>query len=246
MLTNIKYFVIPVIFFFSNNTFLPAQTPPEFFGTQYTDAIEKIKEEKKRIQKHCDEHNINPALAISVVFPEMLRYTLWRDMFETTALKLMYVQYGSKAADFSIGWFQMKPSFAENLEAEILKDAHLRLHFKKLILYKAPTNDTVSLRTERLSRLQSFDWQLIYLGAFILINIKKYENLKVESKNYLLLLSAAYNRGMEKSIQELLNFLTLKTFPYGPGKQNPFGYVELSNHFYLNETKVIFKTTKTN
>lgn len=246
MLTKIKSFTILPLFLFSINTILPAQTPPEYFDAQYIDAIQKLKDEKKRIQTHCMAQNIDPALAISVVFPEMLRYSLWRDMFETTALKLMYVQYGSKAADFSIGWFQMKPSFAENLETEILKHAHLRLYFKNLIQYTALPTDTVKLRTERLERLQSFDWQLIYLEAFVSLNLEKYKSLDVDNKNYLLLLAAAYNRGMDKSIPELLSFSTMKTFPYGPGKQNPFGYTELATYFYSNEAKEIFKTPKTN
>ena len=56
----------------------------------------------------------------------------------------------------------------------------------------------------------------------------------------LLYLSAAYNRGIDSEINELENFSLTKTFPYGPGRENPFGFVEVAEYFYRNDAKQLF------
>ena len=57
-------------------------------------------------------------MALAVVFPEIVRYSDLEDLIQIRALKVLYVQYGRKYADFSVGHFQMKPSFIEQLEAD--------------------------------------------------------------------------------------------------------------------------------
>lgn len=54
-------------------------------------------------------------MAMSIVAPEVTQYSQVRDELETGMLKIMYVQKGW--GNFSIGPFQMKPRFAEILEA---------------------------------------------------------------------------------------------------------------------------------
>ena len=63
----------------------------------------------------------------AILFPELIRYSVYKDFFETQALELLYIDYGKKTADFSIGRFQMKPSFAEAVEAYILAHEQLQL-----------------------------------------------------------------------------------------------------------------------
>lgn len=57
--------------------------------------------------------------ALAIVSPELIRWTAFKDFFETTALELLYVKKGKTYADFSIGHFQIKPSFVEQLEAYV-------------------------------------------------------------------------------------------------------------------------------
>ncbi|HMR44504.1 MAG TPA: hypothetical protein PKC40_11755, partial [Saprospiraceae bacterium] len=64
----------------------------------------------------------NPREVMAVVFPEMIRYNLVKDFFETSALELIYANLGSREVDFSIGIFQMKPSFIEKLEDIIIQN----------------------------------------------------------------------------------------------------------------------------
>ena len=67
------------------------------------------------------EFGIRTELAVAVVFPELVRYSALMDFMETTAVKALYQQKGVKGADFSIGRFQMKPSFVEDLERQWMR-----------------------------------------------------------------------------------------------------------------------------
>ena len=58
-------------------------------------------------------------MAIAVVFPELIRYSALRDKIEITLLKSLYIYKGDDYADFSIGQFQMKPSFAELIHKNV-------------------------------------------------------------------------------------------------------------------------------
>ena len=60
---------------------------------------------------------MDPLIAESVVWPEMERYTRLQDLAETAAVYGTYITTGG-GPDYSIGLFQMKPSFIENLEKQ--------------------------------------------------------------------------------------------------------------------------------
>ena len=49
----------------------------------------------------------------SIVAPEITQYSFIRNTLESYTLNVLYVQYGRAYADYSIGFFQMKPSFIE-------------------------------------------------------------------------------------------------------------------------------------
>lgn len=208
-----------------------AQTPPSYFGSQYTDAISHVEDECVKIRMICgtDSH-----LCVALVFPEMLRYSLWRDVFETAALELAYVNKGKEYADFSIGPFQMKPSFIEKLE-EDLKQTGTEYKYTSVICTYASDDEKLK-RAERVNRLKSFNWQLKYAHAFVRYNTDKLNTLGIKKSEYLSLIAAAYNYGSHHSIAELREFNQLKAFPYGIGKENPFAYAELVEYFYKNNT----------
>ena len=62
-----------------------------------------------------DERNI----ALAIVAPELSQYSTICDFMELNTLYALYVSTGS--GNFSVGPFQMKPSFAEILEIKSLK-----------------------------------------------------------------------------------------------------------------------------
>lgn len=85
---------------------------------------------------------------------------------ETRALEVLYIQYGTPFADFSVGHFQMKPSFAESIEADLLSSAS-RSVGSWPAGWSISDSSGVSLRTSRLLRLKSTEGQLWYLRAFM-------------------------------------------------------------------------------
>jgi hypothetical protein len=95
--------------------------------------------------------NIDPALALSVVAPEIGHYSVWQDKMEVAVVSLFYVEMGSEYNDFSIGYFQMKAAFAERVEEYIktfsLTEFYSLLKFEDL--YPA------GVREERVARMQS-------------------------------------------------------------------------------------------
>lgn len=224
---------------------LKAQTPPQWFDSQWSDAIAQCQRNKKIFSEHLSGTPIPVAESVSVVFPEMLRYVLWKDLFETAALELLYVRYGTSKVDFSIGWFQMKPSFAEKLEREIYESTDLVMHYSDLVKYSVPHNDSVAIRSERIKRLKQLSWQLRYLNAFIALALTRYPVENLEPAERVKILAAAYNRGLVQSVEELNSFNKLKTFPYGPQRSNPFGYAQVAEYFYRTNAKKIFTNPKT-
>ena len=86
--------------------------------------------QQKMAQKAIKFHHENDFVT-AIVYPELLRYNYIQDFIETSGLELIYMRYGAKTADFSIGHFQMKPSFAEHIEKYIEKNAADFQQYKK-------------------------------------------------------------------------------------------------------------------
>lgn len=78
------------------------------------------------------------------------------------SVKAMYIRGGRKNCNFSIGRFQMKPAFAEDLERRWM---HSGLAREYNMFFD--TRDTETARRIRASRLEDEQWQCIYLAIFI-------------------------------------------------------------------------------
>lgn len=171
----------------------------------------------------------SPDMMLAVVFPEIIRYSHFRNLIETSALELAYVEWGAGQADFSIGYFQMKPSFAEKVEKAILDSFP---HSEWATMFSYPSSNEKKIREERLKRLKDSNWQLHYLNAFDAIMKLKYPNDTIDSER-VILLASAYNRGFEKPLNDMMYWGKLKIFPFGtsyPGKQ--FGYADIALEFF--------------
>ena len=89
---------------------------PKVFGSDWTDAERYVIEHHEAWKKEFDVFGVDARLAEAVVFPELIRYSFWKDEIEKVAVNGLYVKKGRDGADFSVGRFQMKPSFAEKVE----------------------------------------------------------------------------------------------------------------------------------
>ena len=188
--------------------------------------------QQKMAQKAIKFHHENDFVT-AIVYPELLRYNYIQDFIETSGLELIYMRYGAKTADFSIGHFQMKPSFAEHIEKYIENNAADFHQYKKLII--AQNASPLKQRKLRLTRLKQMDWQLTYLHAFIAICDHKFHFLKfTNSKDKLRFYAASYNIGFHKKYQNILQNENSNTFPNGPkylGTQ--FCYASIACAYFL-------------
>ena len=187
--------------------------------------------QQKMAQKAIKFHHENDFVT-AIVYPELLRYNYIQDFIETSGLELIYMRYGAKTADFSIGHFQMKPSFAEHIEKYIEKNAVDFQQYKKLIITQKTT--PLKQRKLRLTRLKQMDWQLTYLHAFIAICDHKFHFIKfTTTKDKLRFYAACYNIGFHKKYQNILQNENSNTFPNGPkylGTQ--FCYASIASAYY--------------
>lgn len=206
------------------------------FESQYKDALTFVDNNYRRFSETFNAYQIDQDIAISIVFPELIRYSYFRDFFETKTLSILYVK--GKNVDFSIGQFQMKPSFIEKLESEIKNNPSLS-RFKEIAIYSA--EDSISVRKERVERLSSTEWQLKYLCCFYEIMENKVQSNTLSQEEKLKLYATAYNYNFQKSIDEIKKWNGTKSFPFGM-KAPPhiqYAYSEVSYFFYKNDLNQI-------
>ena len=134
---------------------------------------------------------ICPEIAEAVVYPEILRYSTLQDIVESTLNYSTYVTTGSKGFNFSVGRFQIKPSFVEQLEA-----AWMQSGLDSQFHYRFDTGDTRQARRQRIRRMQKEKWQPVYLGMFLRMLYWSYGGLDgLSFDEQVRLIANAYNRG---------------------------------------------------
>ena len=173
----------------------------------------------------------DPVLALSVVFPELMRYHTLRNAGEILYTRVMYScskQYGN----VSIGDFQMKVFFAETLENVIARTSYAVRQKYSAINFKGK-NATLRARCARISRLCNPVTELDYLCAFIDVCTEKYGLSRVAFRKKLIVLSTAYNAGMSRSLEELETIAHIDSFPYTYGdRRAKWNYSKIALEFY--------------
>ena len=132
---------------------------------------------------------VDPAIAESVVWPEMLRYSVVRD-FAETAVDFGFYFIGEKEPDYSIGIFQMRPSFVEALEKAWM---HSGLADEYDLSFDIA--DSAYSRGKRIGRMNSYEWQVLYLGVFLRLLYHCYNLQDLPVEDQVRLSATAYNRG---------------------------------------------------
>ena len=165
-------------------------------------------------------------LIFSIVAPEVSQYDSFRDFLEVKALQMKYVKDGS--CDYSVGYFQMKPSFAEGIEKEISRNAALRGKYGKMFAY-ASTSEREQ-RRERVSRLCSVDWQVRYLAVFVEVVQRRTASWGLaDDEEKLRCWATLYNAGTYLSKDRVMQRQGVKQFPRGTRE---FNYSSISLEFY--------------
>ena len=190
----------------------------EVFGNDYAWAINWLKKNDQLIVKYAARYQVPAKELKAIIFPELIRYNGVFDALEIESLKFLYVSEGTDYANFSVGFFQMKPSFAEMIE----KDA------EKVFGYGAVL-DNEEDRKARVRRLTNVEQQVIYLCAFYKICDKKFASRKFSgASDKLRFFATAYNSGYHVPVKTLETMQSRKHF-------NGHNYADVSLFFYLND-----------
>jgi hypothetical protein len=206
------------------------------FKEHYFDALDFLKDNPNLFDT-LEKYNFNPRFAISIIFPELMRYSNLRDVIETSNLKVLYIQFGKLYADFSIGRFQMKPSFIEKLE----KDYNVFLYLnkeKKFLIPWFDINDINNVRSKRVVRMSDMNWQIKYLMLFIFIMDHRFKDKDWKNDiEKLKFYSTAYNYGYINTVDKIMEVSEKNFFKIGLLDTDTYNYSDIAIYYYMTCNK---------
>jgi hypothetical protein len=206
------------------------------FGKDWDKAGSFVAENEKWMKQLAKKYDVSYPEAIAVVFPELIRYSALRDKMEITLLKSLYIYKGEEYADFSIGQFQMKPSFAEAIHKnERLLRGQLRNQFRPKIDIK----DAVKYRSSVVNDLEKPETQFIYLSAFLKICENVYNLEEMDDVERIKFLATAYNYSFQKSFEDVEGMIGKKFFYAKLIKAETYSYSDISVYWYNNYKKMV-------
>lgn len=169
------------------------------FGSNWSAAKRYVSEHHKEWQQEFDLFGVDSRVAVAIVFPELIRYSMWQDEIERIAVNGLYVSKGKNGANFSIGRFQMKPSFAEEIEQEWNRSS---LSKEYGFVFNLQQNNEA--RRSRIRRLSNMQGQCRYLAIFIRLLQQRHPQLEqLSEKEQVCFLATAYNRSFTASFQQI-------------------------------------------
>ena len=187
---------------------LLGQTYAGRLGSDWSRATERVEERREAWGEVFRSLDVDATECEAIIFPEQLRFSRLQDGMEQAALHGLYVTGGKERANFSIGLFQMKPSFVEQVEAAWMKSP-LRHEYHLYFDLK----DHREQRRRRLERMQDEQWQCVYLALFVRLMDERLPFLAtVEGEERIRLLATAYNMSFTASLEELQTTKHRKTF----------------------------------
>ena len=165
------------------------------FGNDWTAAERYVSDHHDKWKETFDLFEVDARLAEAIVFPEQIRYSMWQDEIEWAAVNGLYVRGGKDAANFSIGRFQMKPSFAEEVER-----AWNQSPLSKEYGFSFNLGNNAEARRSRLRRLGTEEGQCRYLAIFVRLQQMRHPQLlQLHQREQVRFLATAYNRSFSSS-----------------------------------------------
>lgn len=224
---NIIYSIFLYSFVSLNTAPLLSQSYQSVYAEEFNDACSFYQSTKKKLTKCAEYLNESTPFVYAIVAPEVSQFNVVRNEIELNTLKILYVQGGTAYANFSVGYFQMKPKFIEEMES------YFRTNKPSHHLLKTKSLTEKEQRKTRLYNLDSLDAQIMYLEAFCEIMSSKIDAMNFSSKKEKLkYISTAYNSGFNKEKKILLSMFNKKFFPhFGEVK---FNYSDVSCEFYFS------------
>lgn len=206
------------------------------FGSTWSQAAGRVVQHRAEWGEVFASLDVDAADCEAVVFPELLRYSHFQDEIEQAALLGLYIAGGKEKANFSVGQFQMKPSFVEQVEAAWMRSA-MRHDYR---LYFDLTDNRVQ-RERRLRRITDERWQCVYLAIFVKLMDERLPALKeMSGEERIRLLATAYNMSFTASLDDLQREKHRKTFHtdlFASKKTRYYEYAGIAVEWYDTITK---------
>ena len=230
-----KYFLLSFFILLFNTVWSQSINYQELFGDDWKKAQVFEKENRSWMEPLLAKNHISYPLAIAIVFPELVRYSALRDKMEITMLKTLYVNLGEDYANFSIGQFQMKPSFAEMIreESQAVSGRRSGITFRQ----KPYFDDIKDFRKSIVADLEDMKSEFNYLVAFIKLCEKKYKMNRKDEVIRLKFLATAYNYGIDKSASQIESMTDKKFFNTRLFKTENYSYADVSLFWYREFTE---------
>ncbi len=228
-----KIKLIPVILVFLTQFSLSYSQSCDYkaiFGSDWTRAVDFEKDNRVWMEPLLTKNHIPYPIAISVIFPELVRYSALRDKMEITLLKALYINLGEEYANFSIGQFQMKPSFAEMIHKEA--PSFMGRKASVLLKQKDRSSDIKNFRKSIVTDLEDPKTQFNYLVAFLKICEKKYNTGKMNESDRIKFLATAYNYGIDKTASQIATMVSKKYFNTKLISTTNYSYADVSLFWY--------------
>lgn len=215
---------------FTGFSFSQSLNYPEIFGDDWKKALLFESENRSWMQPVLEKNHISYPIAIAVIFPELVRYSALRDKMEITLLKTLYINLGDDYANFSIGQFQMKPSFAMMVreQANSVLNRRSGINFKTLSDYE----NIKDYRKSIVKDLEDPKSEFNYLVAFIKICGKNFRTNRMDEISGLKFLATAYNFGISKNSAEIEKMIDRKFFNTKLFKTENYSYADISLFWY--------------
>ena len=212
----------------------PLQGPdfPRQFSPHYGRAVDFL-DRRPAIWSRVRELGLDPAFALAIVFPELLRYSSLADLLHVGYLHTLYAPLGRRYGHVSVGRFQMKPAFAETLEEDFNRRIS-RAEQERIAGGPFDRADTAENRFARVRRLASLDGQVTYLAIFVRVM----ETLHPRppgpgAEDKLRIFATAYNAGYRQGLKRLQELASLPRYRFGDGEAGPkTSYADLAVDFY--------------
>jgi len=204
------------------------------FAGNYLRAEEKAKLIRPLFHKYGHIYDEDSDVLEAIVFPEIIRYNSLYDIIEINSLRTIYARYGEKYADFSVGLFQMKPTFAKSLEVEVLKYRNQNW-VKNLGFDNISPGESYNDRILRVQRIAELSWQFKYLIAMIksvkLVHANTWKLLSKEKK--IIFLATAYNFGWNKPAHIIMKMSANSFFHLNPfDKRLQYNFASIALYRY--------------
>ncbi len=199
----------------------------EIFGNDWQKALEFVEDNNSWIKPALRKNGITYAEAVAVVFPELIRYSALRDKMEITLLKTLYRNLGDDYADFSVGLFQIKPSFAERVIGE-----SRGTRTGRLFTTRDQFPNDYQFRAYIISELEDPVKEFNFVIVFLKICDKKFNISGEDVASKIKLLATAYNTGFWKSEEEIRKMSEKKFFNTKLIKTENYPYADVSLFWY--------------